>query len=184
MNRAAWLKRLRTAVMQRLLPKLPGTWRIRDDVVYREPVHWLLCCLVFRKSRWSTDFSVFRHVQLLAVPRLAVASLDFLEIGRGNGRQLWQLPTSDADEEALVAELYEYLQVEALPVFERANDMHTYVDDAQRIAQKYPANALAHEGAFISKPTRRADIWALPENHISRDQLRGACTVPNSSHGG
>jgi hypothetical protein len=33
-------------------------------------------------------------------------------------------------------------------VFERANDMHTYADDAQRIAQNYPAKAHAHEGAF------------------------------------
>jgi hypothetical protein len=73
-----------------------------------------------------------------------------LEIGRGNGRELWQLPTSDAEEEALVAELYEYLQVEALPVFERASDMHTYAEDARRIAEKYPANALAHEAAFYA----------------------------------
>lgn len=137
------------SVKRYVLPELPGSWNVRGPLLYREPVDWLLCCISLDNSRFSSNFSVARTVQLLAVPSRYLGGPESRVLGQGAAqRSLWEAPETVADAESVMGEVLDHIRREAMPVFDSIGTLPGYQTPAEERAQRQPNNVHYQEEVF------------------------------------
>lgn len=163
MKSAIWRRSLKKYVM----PNLPGGWDVARSILYREPVGWVVCYLTLSNSHWSSDYSVYAIVQLLAVPRKYQSSPSMDRLGHGAG-QWWKAANTLTEAEPVMREILELIQAEALPVFDRLGSVSGYAAFVEDLARNRPPNHLFYEEVCYA--------------HLIQGDIAGAALAAEAAH--
>ena len=142
----------RQAVTRHLIPSLPGTWNIAGkQVLFREPVEWILPAIAFGTLRHSSTFVVTAVVQLLARPTEHLTGPHLRQLGRGSRRGHWESPTTLVDAEPVMRQVLDLIQAEALPYLDRLSNLEALTAEHERLAQEVPEDVHYQESLFICR---------------------------------
>jgi hypothetical protein len=140
MRTALWDRSVRRYV----LPRLPGDWDVHGGILYCKPADWLLCAVVLHQSHWSSDFRHDMLATLLAVPSPVLTVSFFVHpLGHGLGRGHYTAVTSIAEAEPAMDDLYDLIQLQAIPYLDRVGTLQAYTAEAE--AATTPENVNHHQ---------------------------------------